>query len=187
VSLHSHTLFHGYLKPTNVLLDSDHNVHLTDYLSFAFELNGLTGSSMVGFPGYVAPELFTGDFAECFGLDTPENRMRTMRIDVYDVGLLSYEILTGTPVFSPRMSMAEHRRACMNPQARPRIPSYIAREFGALITRCWHPEPAMRPVIGEVWQTLEAVNFRIIDGVDPDFVRERVSPMIVPTLRYIMI
>jgi serine/threonine protein kinase len=176
ISLHSRHLFHGYLKPTDILVDSDQNVHLTDYISFSLERFGLAFSSMVGSPIYAAPELYTLE-DEDLDLGNPDDAMKFMRIDVYCLGLICYEILSGNKVFSPSLSAAELRRKTMNNQERPQIPSCIKGDFGKLIEGCWNSEPSKRPQIGEVWYTLEQMNFQITEGVDSDFVRERITSM----------
>jgi serine/threonine protein kinase len=59
VSLHSCHLFHSYLKPTDIILDSDQNVHVTDCILFSLERFRLAFSSLVGSPIYTAPEQYT--------------------------------------------------------------------------------------------------------------------------------
>jgi serine/threonine protein kinase len=174
MSLHSQHLFHGYLKPTDILLDSEFNVHLTDYISFSLERFGLAFSSMVGSPIYAAPELSTLD-DEPINLGNPDDAIRFTPIDAYCLGLIFYEILSGNKVFSPALSAAELRRKTMNNQDRPQIPSCIKGDFGRLIEECWNSDPSKRPPIGEIWHILEQMDFQITDGVDSDFVRERIA------------
>jgi hypothetical protein len=88
---------------------------------------------------------------------------------------MCYEILSGNKVFSPALSAAEIRRKTMNNQERPQIPSCIKGDFGKLIERCWNSDPSKRPPIGEVWHTLERMNFQIIDGVDSGMVRKHIA------------
>jgi serine/threonine protein kinase len=161
ISIHSRHVFHGHLKQTDILLDSDPNVHLTDY-------------NPSGSPIYAAPELYTLD-DEPLNLGHPDHAIRFKLIDIYCLGLMCYEILSGNKVFSPRLSPAELRRQTMNNQERPQIPSCIKGDFGKLIERCWNSDPSKRPPIGEVWDTLERMNFQIIDGIDSDSVRESLA------------
>jgi serine/threonine protein kinase len=175
MSLHSHTLFPGYLKPTDILLDSDRNVFLTDYVSFSLERLGLAFSSMVGSPIYAAPELSTQEDRP-LDLGNPDDAKRFMPIDVYAVGLICYEILSGNKVFSPALSAAELHRKTMNNQERPQIPSCIKGDMGKLIEGCWNSDPSKRPRMSDIWGTLNEMNFQVIDGVDSDIVRARIAP-----------
>jgi serine/threonine protein kinase len=150
-------------------------VYLTDYISFSLERLGLAFSSMVGSPIYAAPELYTLE-DEPLDLGNPDDAIRFKPIDVYCLGLICYEILSGNKVFSPALSAAELRRKTMNNQERPQIPSCIKGDFGKIIERCWNSDPSKRPPIGEVWHNLEQKNFQILDGVDSDLVRERIAP-----------
>jgi serine/threonine protein kinase len=176
ISLHSSHLFHGYLKPTDILLDSDQKVHLTDYISFSLERFGLAFSSMVGSPIYAAPELYTLEEGDPLDLGNPDDAIRFKPIDVYCLGLICYEILSGNRVFSPKLSAAELLRKTMNNQERPPIPSSIKGDFGKLIERCWNSVPSKRPQIGEIWYVLSQMDFQIIDGVDSDMVKEHIAP-----------
>jgi serine/threonine protein kinase len=174
LSLHSHDLFHGSLKPTDIFLDSEFNVYLSDYLSFSFERCGLAFSSLVGSPIYSAPELYTlGDAS--FDINNSDDTLRFMPIDVYTVGLICYEILSGVTAFSSKLTAAQLRTMTMNNQERPQIPSIIKPDFGKLIARCWDSDPSNRPAMRDIWGTLSQMNFQIIDGVDSDFVRARIA------------
>jgi serine/threonine protein kinase len=174
--LHSHNLFHGSLKPTGILLDSKFNVHLTDYLSFSFEQCHLTFSSMIHSRFYAAPELYTME-DESLDINNADDTMRFMPIDVYAVGLICYELLSGFQAFSPKLSATELRRKTMNSQERPQIPSIIKRDFAKVIGRCWDSDPLKRPAMKEIWHALNQMNFQIIDGVDSDLLKERVTTL----------
>jgi serine/threonine protein kinase len=175
MSLHSQHIFHGSLTPADILLDSDQNVQLADYVSFSLGRLGLAFSSMVGSPTCTAPELYTLE-GKPLDLGNPDEAKRFMPIDVYCLGLICYEILSGNRVFSPKLSATELRRKTNDNQERPQIPLCIKGDFGKLPKRCWNTVPSQRPRIGEIWDGLERINFQIIEGVDPDFVRERIRP-----------
>ncbi len=84
--IHSLGLLHRDIKPANILFDQDNNLYLTDFgiVSWLGEKPGYDGH-MLGTPHFVAPEIFEGQ------LD--------VRSEVYSVGMLLYQMLTGVLPF----------------------------------------------------------------------------------------
>jgi serine/threonine protein kinase/tetratricopeptide (TPR) repeat protein len=84
--LHSHGEIHGDLKPENILLGHGGVVKVTDV-----GMGGSVGSasSLSGTPGYAAPEVWEGAKAD-------------IRSDLYSVGVMAYEALTGAHPFRGR-------------------------------------------------------------------------------------
>jgi len=79
---HAQSVLHRDLKPANVLIDQDGQVRITDF-GIAVTRNDIERHTMIGTPGYMAPEqLSTG---------APV----TERTDVYALGLVLYELVTG--------------------------------------------------------------------------------------------
>jgi WD40 repeat protein/serine/threonine protein kinase len=84
---HRRGVVHGGLKPTNILLDADKNVHLTD-----FGMATYTTHANQAFPEdqalhYIAPEQLT------FEAISPQT-------DIYNLGFILYALLTGEPPFA---------------------------------------------------------------------------------------
>ena len=80
---HRQGIVHGDLKPANVLLDEEGNAYLSDFGNAARLLDGsATEGSATSSPAYVSPEELEG-------------AVRTPRSDIYSLGLLTYELLTG--------------------------------------------------------------------------------------------
>lgn len=86
---HKRGVIHRDVKPANILLDAEGNVHLTDF-GIAKALIGNTQltetGAVIGTPQYMAPE-------QC------EGRMVDGRADQYSLAALGYQLLSGRPVF----------------------------------------------------------------------------------------
>jgi eukaryotic-like serine/threonine-protein kinase len=105
--IHSLGILHRDIKPANILFDQDNNLYLTDFgiVSWIGEKPGYDGH-MLGTPHFVAPEIFEG----CVDV----------RSEVYSVGILLYQMLTGYLPFDgiSDQKICQHQR-----EKRPLAPS----------------------------------------------------------------
>jgi serine/threonine protein kinase len=94
---HARGLVHRDVKPSNVLLDSSEHVYLADF-GLSRRLDDQVGERgqdrSLGTPAYVAPEQLEGQAVDA-------------RADVYSLGCLLYECLTGERVFPRGSRLAE--------------------------------------------------------------------------------
>jgi len=140
---HGHGIVHRDVKPDNVLLSGKHAL-VTDFgvakaVSSSSGAATLTSLGMaLGTPAYMAPEQAAGD---------PNVDHRA---DLYAVGALGYELLTGRSPFgglSPQGMLAAQVTAAPDPvtQHRDSVPPALAN----LIMRCLAKHPADRPQSAE--------------------------------------
>jgi serine/threonine protein kinase/class 3 adenylate cyclase/ABC-type glycerol-3-phosphate transport system substrate-binding protein len=95
---HARALVHGDVKPSNVLLDESEHVYLADFgltrrLEEQRSPSPASEGRSIGTPAYLAPERIEGG---------PVDR----RADVYSLGCLLYECLTGEPPFPAESRLA---------------------------------------------------------------------------------
>jgi Tol biopolymer transport system component len=142
---HAHGVVHRDIKPENVLV-SGHHALVTDF-GVAKALSAATGQSnltsigvALGTPTYMSPEQATAD------------PMTDHRTDIYALGVLGYEMLSGRPPFSgnnPQQVLAAHVTDTPVPISRHR--ANIPPALASLIMRCLEKKPADR------FQTAEEV------------------------------
>ena len=153
---HGQGIVHRDIKPENLLF-ADSHAQLADFgiaraVAAAATDRRLTASGVtVGTPAYMAPEQGAGD---------PNVDHRA---DLYAIGLLGYEMLTGSHPFgslAPMQQIAAHLTRPVEPadSLRPAVPARLA----ALVARCLEKRPADR------WQSadelLREIDFLVGSG-----------------------
>jgi hypothetical protein len=142
---HARELVHRDIKPGNILIETEsRRAFVTDFgVSAAFSpveqgtKLTITGS-VVGTPPYMSPEQAAGE-------------PTTPKSDVYSLGLVAYELLTGRLPYSATTPMgwaAAHMRDPVTPVRvrRPDLPPEIAQ----VVDRCLAKSPAARPSAQDV-------------------------------------
>jgi serine/threonine protein kinase len=148
--IHSQNLIHGDLKPTNILIDDDHNIKISDFgTSRVFERDVTMMNA--GTPLYMSPETADGHYDN--------------KIDVYSFGIVVYEIVTGNGLFSDEGNKTRLYLDMQNGK-RPDIPKEVLPFTRELISKCWSQESSKRPSFNEIWTLLKKQEFKIINGVD---------------------
>jgi serine/threonine-protein kinase len=135
---HAKGLLHRDLKPANVMLDGQGKVRLTDF-GLAAIADTLAGDDIrSGTPAYMSPEQLLG-------------REVSLRSDVYALGLVAYELVTGRRAFEGK-GFAELARK--HRDERPLEPSALVPGLDPAVERtilaCLEKDPRKRPPSAQV-------------------------------------
>jgi len=129
---HSRGVLHRDLKPANIMLDGSGQARITDFGIAVTAGEGEPDQARAGTPAYMAPELMRGAPA-------------TKRSDLYALGLVFYELLTGHP---PRLKFERSDGepiAVVGDALFEGISSLDPRVEG-MVTACLQQDPEQRPV-----------------------------------------
>ena len=131
---HSAGLVHRDIKPENVLISDDGDVKIADFgLVRAVAEAKITSTSVIlGTAAYLSPEqVSTGDAGP--------------RSDVYSVGILAYELLTGVTPFTGDSALAVAYQRMDNDVSPPsRVIAGVPAQFDDLVLQATAREPADR-------------------------------------------
>jgi serine/threonine-protein kinase len=134
--MHKHGIVHRDLKPENVMVDEDDNIKLIDFgiamKEDARRLTFVNLSASLGTPDYISPEQVKGQRGD-------------QRSDVYAVGIMLYEMLTGqTPFQGPNPLAVMNERLLMDAPSPRELNSQISSELEEIIYRALERDPRHR-------------------------------------------
>jgi eukaryotic-like serine/threonine-protein kinase len=174
-AIHGRGIVHRDLKPSNVFFGT-HGVKLLDFGLARPELQATQDSlesltrtgAVFGTPGYMAPELITGDPVDA-------------RSDLFAVGAILFEMLAGRPAFSGRTVMAVvNATLTEQPPALAGSPAVAAVD--RVIRRALAKNPEGRPA-SALAMAKELTALRSLDGQEPRAMARALTRVVVLPFR----
>jgi len=134
---HEHGILHRDIKPGNILLDKKGEPHLTDFgLARLVESESTVTRTLevLGTPSYMAPEQAVGN-----------NAQLTSATDVYGLGAVLYQLLTGHPPFTGGTTYETIKLLLDTEPRQPRLlNSKIDRDLSTICLKCLEKDPQRR-------------------------------------------
>jgi TolB-like protein/Flp pilus assembly protein TadD len=134
---HEHGILHRDIKPGNILLDVNGEPHLTDFgLARLVESESSVTQTLdvLGTPSYMAPEQAVGD-----------NAAVSSATDVYGLGAVLYQLLTGQPPFAGGTTYETIKLLLDSEPRRPRLLNpKIDRDLSTICLKCLEKDPKRR-------------------------------------------
>ena len=130
---HAQGIVHRDLKPANIMLDRNGTVKIMDFgIARMVQRDGPMTGTIVGTPAYMAPE-------------QAELKPVSSCTDIYALGLLLYEMITGVAAFNGDTPVAVALKQIREYPKRPReIVPQLSRAIEAVIMKCLQKDAAKR-------------------------------------------
>lgn len=148
--IHQQGIVHCDLKPLNILALADGQVKIADFgIAQRLESGALHGGKSWGTPHYAAPEVISG-------------KPITPAADVYAIGIILYEMLTGKRPFTGPTAAEIARQQVLNApppveQVNPRVPRYVRQVLDRALDK--DPDKRYRSA-GQIGQLLNSYRQR---------------------------
>jgi len=134
--MHKHGVVHRDLKPENIMVDAEDHIKLIDFgIAMKEDARRLTFANLsptLGTPDYISPEQVKGQRGD-------------QRSDIYALGVMLYEMLTGEPPYSGSNPLAVmNERLLHDPKPARKLRPEISPELQEILNRALVREPRHR-------------------------------------------
>lgn len=133
---HEQGVVHRDLKPANIIMNAEGEPHLMDFGLARREVGEVTvtiDGQVLGTPAYMSPEQAQGEAhtADC-------------RSDVYSLGVILFQLLTGELPFRGNARMLIHQVINDEPPSPRKLNSHVPRDLETITLKCLNKDPAKR-------------------------------------------
>ena len=133
---HEHGVIHRDMKPSNVMLDQTNVPHLMDFGLAKRDVKEITmtvDGQILGTPAYMSPEQAGG-----------HGHWTDRRTDIYSLGVMFFEMLTGEKPFRGNAQMQVHQRLTEDAPDPRKLNRHLPRDLATICLKCLERDPNRR-------------------------------------------